>query len=599
MLAQPSVNEFSFPPSPGSPPGIPALRDPLGPTSESPPSAEAKGEETGQETNPLKAKIAQFGVVAETDLKLKKLQDELAATRESLDQWAQAEAVWNSQRRLFKVMTENVTDLIVLLDDQGNRLWSNPAYTHALGYAPDEIAGTYGLSEVHPEDRSRAVEAFEQALARKTTRQAEYRVQQKNGKWLDLQTEIVPIVTPDNRVESLVLMAHNVTETKELQEIVKNASKQSKASSMVEGMARDFDLILTNVFGNLAIARNLNGSNNAVSARLGEVERSLQRGRDLIEQMFSLSTTGEQPHERMSLEPVVHEAVSSVLRGTMIRAEYNFVRNLPELDLDREGFAHVLRNLITNSVQSMDKGVVRLSAELVSQEQLAQHPDVPLKPGNYVCLVIRDQGHGMTERTLMHAFEPYFTTRAGAQGLGLTTALAAIQRMGGTILLDSTEFVGTTAYVYLPAAAAVAPTRVGRTGTVALASPPAEKKRILLMDDEQMILDIVSRMLTHLGYEVTICTDGAQAIAAFAKAKSNGQPYDVVLMDLVIPDGVGGQDAVHTIRKIDANAKVIASSGHLEHPAMTDHRKFGFVAVLEKPYRLERLQQVIDGVIAG
>ena len=117
------------------------------------------------------------------------------------------------------------------------------------------------------------------------------------------------------------------------------------------------------------------------------------------------------------------------------------------------------------------------------------------------------------------------------------------------------------------------------------------------MDDEQMILDIVSRMLGHLGYDVTTCTDGSQAIAAFAKSKSHSEPFDVVMMDLVIPNGVGGQDAVHTIKKIDPNAKVIASSGHLEHPVMQDHKKFGFNAVLEKPYKLEKLQQVIETVI--
>jgi len=126
---------------------------------------------------------------------------------------------------------------------------------------------------------------------------------------------------------------------------------------------------------------------------------------------------------------------------------------------------------------------------------------------------------------------------------------------------------------------------------------PGQKRRILLMDDEQMILDIVSRMLGHLGYEVTTCTDGSQAIAAFAKAKSQGEPFDVVMMDLVIPNGVGGQDAVHTIKKIDPGARVLASSGHLEHPVMLDHKKFGFNAVLEKPYKLEKLQQVIEAVV--
>jgi CheY-like chemotaxis protein len=229
---------------------------------------------------------------------------------------------------------------------------------------------------------------------------------------------------------------------------------------------------------------------------------------------------------------------------------------------------------------------------------------------DYICLHIQDQGHGISEKALPRVFEPYFTTRSGSQGLGLTTALSSIQRMGGTILINSTPGVGTTISLYLPAATgapAATPPPAGALPTIPAPSPalgatgalpvPGRKTRILLMDDEQMILDIVSRMLGHLGYEVTTCTDGSQAIAAFAKSKSHSEPFDVVMMDLVIPNGVGGQDAVHTIKKIDPAARVIASSGHLEHPVMLDHTKFGFNAVLEKPYKLEKLQQVIEAVI--
>jgi CheY-like chemotaxis protein len=161
--------------------------------------------------------------------------------------------------------------------------------------------------------------------------------------------------------------------------------------------------------------------------------------------------------------------------------------------------------------------------------------------------------------------------------------------------------------LYFPVATdqSVAPTMTTRLDPIGVRNPTRPlpkatvKRRILLMDDEQMILDIVSRMLGHLGYEVATCTDGSQAIAAFAKAKSQNEPYEVVMMDLIIPNGVGGQDAVHTIKKIDPNARVIASSGHLEHPVMLDHKKFGFNAVLEKPYKLEKLQQVIEGVASA
>ena len=542
------------------------------------------------------------------------LQAELAKCRESLEQWAQAEVDWSQQRQLFEIMTDNVADLIVLLDLNGNRTWCNPAYSHTMGYLPEEITGKHALAEVHEDDRARATESLNLTLHQAATHQAEYRTQRKNGEWADLQTETIPVIGPDGRLESVVLLATDLTERKKLEEDLSVASTAASAAQMIEGMARDFDQILTNVVGNLTIAKNLNGPHNAIAVRLNEMERALQRARDLIEQMFSLTPEATEPKVRVALEPTVQEAVATVLRGTLVRAEYLFPRNLHEVDIDREAFSHAIRNIVTNSVEAMDKGVVRFSAENIPQSQFSYRPDLPLKVGDYICLHIQDQGHGISEKALPRVFEPYFTTRSGSQGLGLTTALSSIQRMGGAILLDSTPGVGTTVSIYLPAATGHAPAQPPVTassvshahapvasapapGTPAPAPKPAHKRRILLMDDEQMILDIVSRMLGHLGYEVATCTDGSQAIAAFAKSKSHGEPFDVVMMDLVIPNGVGGQDAVHTIKKIDPHARVIASSGHLEHPVMLDHGKFGFNAVLEKPYKLEKLQQVIEAVI--
>jgi two-component system cell cycle sensor histidine kinase/response regulator CckA len=544
---------------------------------------------------------------------VQKLQEELAECHRSLEQWTHAEADWQHQRELFQLMVENVSDLIVLLDHQGHRTWSNPAYSHLLGYKPEELTGTYALSEVHPDDQTRANEALNHTLSDGSMQQAEYRVQQKEGGWITLQTETLALRNSAGQVESVLLLANDHTEKKKLSEALALATTEATAAGLVQGMARDFDQILTNVIGNLTIARNLNGPHNAIAVRLNEMERSLQRARDLIEQMFSITPEQAAPKVRVPFEATVQEAVSTVVRGTMIRPEYLFPRNLPEIEVDREAFLHAIRNIITNSVQAMDKGVVRVSAELLPQTQLSFRPDLPLKPGDYICLHIQDQGHGISEKALPRIFEPYFTTHSGSQGLGLTTALSTLQRMGGTIVIDSTPGVGTTASLYIPAASPIAgvggtqplPTMTGVTtqqsGLSSSGGLPklAHKRRILLMDDEQMILDIVSRMLGHLGYEVTTCRDGSQAIAAFSKARSHGEPFDLVMMDLVIPNGVGGQDAVHTIKKIDPNAKVIASSGHLEHPVMLDHKSFGFNAVLEKPYKLEKLQQVIEAVISA
>lgn len=552
----------------------------------------------------------------DTEAELQRLRQEVAHCHKSLEQWTQAEVEWNQQRRLFQIMTDTVSDLIVLLDHQGHRTWANPAYSQLMGYSSEELTGTHALTEIHSDDQARATEALNLTLQDGSTRQAEYRMQQKDGGWVNLQTEMIAVLDPNGHVESVVLVSVDLTEKKKLTEALSLASTQATAASLVEGMARDFDQILTNVTGNLTIAKNLNGPHNAIAVRLNEMERSLQRARDLIEQMFSITPEQAQTKVRLAFEPAVQEAVASVMRGTMVRAEYLFPRNLPEIEVDPEAFSHAIRNIVTNSVQAMDKGVVRFSAESIPHSQFSYRPDLPLKAGDYVCLHIQDQGHGISEKALPRVFEPYFTTRSGSQGLGLTTALASVQRMGGTILIDSTPGVGTTVSLYLPAATGAAPTASGSLPSLAIPGAsatapthlpshsaidalvkPSQKRRILLMDDEQMILDIVSRMLGHLGYEVTTCTDGSQAIAAFAKAKSHGEPFDIVMMDLVIPNGVGGQDAVHTIKKIDPGARVVASSGHLEHPVMLDHMKFGFSAVLEKPYKLEKLQQVIEAVI--
>jgi CheY-like chemotaxis protein len=372
-------------------------------------------------------------------------------------------------------------------------------------------------------------------------------------------------------------------------------TRQASSSGVTETMVRDLDQVLTSAYGNLTIAKNLNGAQNGVAVRLNEIDRALQRARSMLEQLGTLSGQRERTPERVALEPLLQETINGVLRGTLVRAEYLFPRRLPQPEIDPEALVLALRNILTNSVQAMDKGVIRVSAEALSAEAVARQSPVALKPGAYIHLTIRDQGHGMNERALARAFEPSFTTRPGAKGLGLATALSAIKGLGGTITAQSTPGVGTTLHLYLPAPAESVSTAAGGATPTVTAEKP---RRILLMDDEQMILDIVSRMLSHLGYDVTISRDGAQAIAAFTEAKTQGNPFDVVMMDLVIPGGVGGQEAAPTIRQIDPQARIIASSGHLDHPVMKNHREYGFTAVLEKPYKLERLQQVIDSVIA-
>jgi PAS domain S-box-containing protein len=533
-------------------------------------------------------------VIGPLPTQLEELQAQLQEARHSLIQWARAETAWNGQRRLFKAVTEHVSNALAVADAQGKRIWNNTAYARLLRQAAEHESNAPLFGDVHPDDATRSAGALDEALHAGQAREIEFRARRPDGGWAVLQAQLIPIADPNGRVESVVLVARDLSEKKQMSEALALANRQSSSVDVTESMARDLDQVLTSALGNLTIAKNLNGSQNAVSVRLNEMERALQRARSLLEQIGTLSGHSERPATRVAIEPLVQEAVNGVLRGTLVRAEYLFPRRLPQPELDAEALILALRNIATNSVQSMDRGVVRVTAEVLPAEAVARQAPLMLKAGSYIHLTIQDQGHGMNERTLSRAFEPSFTTRPGAKGLGLATALSAVQRIGGTITAHSTPGVGTIVHVFIPA-----PAESTSSTAPAGASSAEQPRRILLMDDEQMILDIVSRMLSHLGYTVTTTKDGAEAIAAFTKAKTRGEPFDVVMMDLVIPNGVGGQEAAPTIMQIDPHAKIIASSGHLDHPVMKDHRKYGFTAVLEKPYKLERLQQVIDGVIAN
>jgi two-component system cell cycle sensor histidine kinase/response regulator CckA len=562
-----------------------------------PPEPSPSGERYSKPSNPLLSqRLSRLTPDAppepiQSDLptELDELQAQLQEARHSLVQWARAERAWNGQRRLFKVVTEHVSDPLAVADAQGRRIWNNPAYARLLAPPAERPSEAHLLGEVHPDDRPRAQAALDEALHTAQVRDVSVRARRPDGGWADLQARLIPIADPAGRTESVVLVGRDHSEKNRMIEALNIASRGAASAGVTDSLARDLDQVLTSALGNLSIARNLNGPQNAVAVRLNEIDRTLQRARAMLDQLGTLSGTAGRPVTRVSLEPMVQEVVNGVLRGTLVRAEYAFPRQLPQPELDTEALTLALRNIVTNSVQSMDRGVVRVGAELVTPERLSRIAPPSLKPGAYLHLTVQDQGHGMPQRTLERIFEPSFTTRKGAQGLGLATALSALQRLGGALTAESAPGVGTTMHLFLPLGEATAAVPAGASGD--------RPRRILLMDDEQMILDIVSRMLTHLGYEVRTTMDGAQAIAAFTKAKNQGEPFDVVMMDLVIPNGVGGQEAAPTLRQIDPHAKIIASSGHLDHPVMKDHRKFGFTAVLEKPYKLERLQQVIGSVI--
>jgi CheY-like chemotaxis protein len=210
--------------------------------------------------------------------------------------------------------------------------------------------------------------------------------------------------------------------------------------------------------------------------------------------------------------------------------------------------------------------------------------------GRFVRIAIRDSGAGISEENLLRIFDPYFTTKQKGSGLGLATSYSIIKNHGGAILVESEPDRGSTFSVYLPASGVVE----AEPGPTVSKGVGTRRGRILLMDDEEMVRKVAQEMLATLGHDIVSAEDGRKAIELFRQAREAGSPFDLVILDLTVKGGMGGEEAIRKLRDIDPDVKAVVSSGYADSPVVADYRAYGFSAVLNKPYRIDGLRKCLN-----
>jgi len=258
--------------------------------------------------------------------------------------------------------------------------------------------------------------------------------------------------------------------------------------------------------------------------------------------------------------------------------------------VDRGQMHQVFSNLFINAVQAMPLGgSIQVRAE---NQVIAPDSGLALPPGKYVAVTVADQGDGISHENLKKIFDPYFTTKQKGSGLGLATVYAIVTQHGGRITVDSRLGRGATFRLWLPAAEGGL-----NTGKPAETHPLTGHGRILVMDDDILVREVVGKMLRKLGYEPVFAREGEEALALYAQGQNAGNPFAAVILDLTIPGGMGGVEAIQHLLAQDPQARALVSSGYADHPIMASCQDYGFQGVIAKPYKISGLSEVLQKVI--
>ncbi len=388
--------------------------------------------------------------------------------------------------------------------------------------------------------------------------------------------------------QTAVIRSQLEKESKLMAEL-ERSSRLEALGMLAGGIAHDFNNLLTIIIGNLTLSRMEEGVDEKAGPFLDEANKGAQRARVLAQKLLTFARGGSPLRKPERLPEIVREAAESASEdATAARFIFDFDEELWSGLLDRGQMLQAIHNVTAYSLGSLPKGGT-LSFRAWNAS-LAEGEIGSLKPGPYLHLVVEDSGPGLDPKDLRHLFDPYSAIDAGRHGLDLAVVRSIVKRHEGHIEVESAPGSGTRFHLWLPASKD-APTAA--SAAPCEPPPPARaplKGRVLFMDDEEPIRKLAAATLSRLGCEFQLASNGAEAVQRFQEAKARGLPFDLVVLDLTVPGGIGGREAILHLQKIDPQVQAIVSSGYSSDPVISDYKLHGFTAFVPKPYSVDELE---------
>jgi PAS domain S-box-containing protein len=495
------------------------------------------------------------------------------------------------QQKLASII-ENASDFIGTATLDGRTFYINAAGRALVGLGTLPEVGRHDMYEYIVEEDRPKLRDIMTLLTQRREWKGELRLRHfSTNRPIPVEMNIFFILDGETgQPAAVATISRDLTERKRMEEELIKAQKLESLGVLAGGIAHDFNNLLTAIMGNIVLAKMHPGPEGTLVEWLKEAEQATIRAKDLAQQLLTFSRGGAPVKAVIGIGPVIKEAVSLALSGTPVQCSVSLPPDLWLVEADAGQMSQVINNLLINAHQAMPSGgVISIAGENVTIEEQTV---LPLQPGFYVRLTVKDTGVGMAEELLPKIFDPYFTTRENGSGLGLASCYSIVKKHGGHISVESRPGVGTLFTIYLPAVFGKHENKQVRES-----QPVTGRGNILFMDDDDAIRAVATDMLEFLGYDATAVASGEEALEEYKRTLAFGAPYDAVITDLTVPGRMGGRELIKELRGVDPNVKAIVSSGYSNDPIMGNYREYGFSGVIVKPYTNTELAKVLSTVI--
>ncbi len=519
----------------------------------------------------------------------------LSKRREIHDRRRADAALLQSMERYRNLFERNLAG-VFQTDRTGKIVITNPAFAAMLGYGdPDELGGR-SLSDLAPEPE--AIESFlRELILHREIHNRELSMMTRDGRPVTLLMNAGRIDATDGEDRLIEGIAIDISDRNRAEEDRRRLEFQLQQGQKLEslgvlagGIAHDFNNMLMAILSNISLAKRSATGSEEILRRLNEAEEVCLRATGLTQQLLTFSKGGRPIRKTAPIAGLIGEAAAFAGRGSHCKVDCRSGDEIWPAEIDEGQIVQVIQNLVLNAIQAMpDGGTITVTTD---NTHLAEG-DVPtLESGRFIQIEVIDTGVGIPDAQLDRIFDPFFTTKKGGSGLGLATAFSIVRSHGGAIVVRSEPDRGSRFTIYIPAS-----DKPHVDSDKRLDDSAQGHGRLLIMDDDEAVRSAAAELLETIGYEVDTAADGAVAIELYTEAMESDRPFDAVVLDLTVPEGIGGRETMTLLLEIDPRVKAIVSSGYSTDPVMANFREHGFSGVAVKPYRLADLAQTLKQAI--